>query len=131
MPSGACVLNGAIKARNGSKSSTTTREGTPGMIINNMRPIHPGEILREEFLLPLGMTAHALAMAIRVPAPRIHDIVREKRSVSPDTALRLARYFGTTPEFWMNLQSAFDLRTARLQTMETIEREVHPRDVAA
>jgi addiction module HigA family antidote len=101
------------------------------MIINNMRPIHPGEILREEFLLPLGMTAHALAMAIRVPAPRINDIVREKRSVSPDTALRLARYFGTTPEFWMNLQSAFDLRTARLQTMETIEREVHPRDVAA
>jgi addiction module HigA family antidote len=69
------------------------------MIINNMRPIHPGEILREEFLLPLGMTAHALALAIRVPAPRIHDIVREKRSVSPDTALRLARYFGTTPEF--------------------------------
>ncbi len=101
------------------------------MIINNMRPIHPGEILREEFLLPIGMTTHALAMAIRVPAPRIQDIVREKRSVSPDTALRLARYFGTTPEFWMNLQSAFDLRTARLQTMETIEREVHPRDVAA
>lgn len=101
------------------------------MLINNMRPIHPGEILREEFLLPLGMTAHALAMAIRVPAPRIHDIVREKRSLSPDTALRLARYFGTTPEFWMNLQSAFDLRTARLRTMDAIEREVRPRDVAA
>ena len=101
------------------------------MLINNMRPIHPGEILREEFLLPLGMTAHALAMAIHVPAPRIHDIVREKRSLSPDTALRLARYFGTTPEFWMNLQSAFDLRTARLQTMDAIEREVRPRDVAA
>ncbi|RQW79283.1 MAG: addiction module antidote protein, HigA family [Methylococcus sp.] len=99
--------------------------------MNNMRPIHPGEILREEFLLTLGMTAHALAMAIRVPAPRIHDIVREKRSVSPDTALRLARYFSTTPEFWMNLQSAFDLRTARLRTMDTIEREVSPRDVAA
>ena len=101
------------------------------MLINNMRPIHPGEILREEFLLPLGMTAHALAMAIRVPAPRIHDIVRKKRSLSPDTALRLARYFGTTPEFWMNLQSAFDLRTARLRTMDAIEREVRPRDVAA
>ena len=101
------------------------------MLINNMRPIHPGEILREEFLLPLGMTAHALAMAICVPAPRIHDIVREKRSISPDTALRLARYFGTTPEFWMNLQSAFDLRTARLLTMDAIEREVRPRDVAA
>ena len=101
------------------------------MLINNMRPIHPGEILREEFLLPLGMTAHALAMAIRVPAPRIHDIVREKRSISPDTALRLARYFGTTPEFWMNLQSAFDLRTTRLLAMDAIEREVRPRDVAA
>lgn len=101
------------------------------MLINNMRPIHPGEILREEFLLPLGMSAHALAMAIRVPAPRIHDIVREKRSLSPDTALRLARYFGTTPEFWMNLQSAFDLRTARIRTMDAIEREVRPRDVAA
>jgi len=101
------------------------------MMINAMRPIHPGEILREEFLLPLGMSAHGLAMAIRVPAPRIYDLVREKRSLSPDTALRLARYFGTTPEFWMNLQSAFDLRSARIQKMGDIEREVRPRDMAA
>lgn len=100
-------------------------------MINNMRPIHPGEILREEFLIPLGMSAHALAMALHVPAPRINDIVRERRSLSPDTVLRLSRYFGTTPEFWMNLQSAFDLRTARLARMADIEREVRPRDIAA
>lgn len=100
-------------------------------MINNMRPIHPGEILREEFLIPLGMSAHALAMALHVPAPRINDIVRERRSLSPDTVLRLSRYFGTTPEFWMNLQSAFDLRTARLARMADIEREVRPRDNAA
>ena len=100
------------------------------MMINNMRPIHPGEILREEFLIPLGVSAHALAMAIHVPAPRINDIVREKRSLSPDTVLRLSRYFGTTPEFWMNLQSAFDLRTARIERMADIEREVRPRDRA-
>ena len=101
------------------------------MTMNEMRPIHPGEILREEFLLPLGISGHALAMAIHVPAPRISEILREKRSLSPDTALRLSRYFGTTAEFWMSLQSAFDLRTARTQTMEAIERDIRPRDVAA
>jgi len=78
--------------------------------INKMRPIHPGEILREEFLLPLGMTAHALALELKVPAPRINDIVRERRAITPDTALRLARYFGNTPQFWMNLQSSYDLK---------------------
>ena len=66
---------------------------------NKMRPIHPGEILREEFLVPMGMTAHALALELKVPAPRINDIVRERRAITPDTALRLARYFGTTPQF--------------------------------
>lgn len=69
------------------------------MATNKMRPIHPGEILREECLAPLGMSAHALAMALRVPAPRINDIVRERRTVTPDTALRLARYFDTTAQF--------------------------------
>ena len=64
---------------------------------NKMRPIHPGEILREEFLGPLGISAHALAMNLKVPAPRINEIVHERRSVTPDTALRLARYFGTSP----------------------------------
>ena len=71
-----------------------------------MRPIHPGEVLREEFLDPLGMTPHALAQALRVPAPRVNDLVRERRSVTPDTALRLARYFDTSPQFWLNLQAS-------------------------
>lgn len=68
-------------------------------IVNGMHPIHPGEILREEFMIPLGLSARALAMALRVPAPRINDIVRERRTVTADTALRLARYFGTSAEF--------------------------------
>ena len=68
-------------------------------LINAMRPIHPGEVLREEFLLPLGMTAHALAMALQVPAPRINDVVRQRRAVTVDSALRLAPYFGTSAEF--------------------------------
>lgn len=94
--------------------------------MNGMRPIHPGEILREEFLIPYGMSAHALAQALRVPAPRINDIVRERRAITPDTALRLARYFGTTPEFWLNLQQDYDLKLAAETLLETIEREVHP-----
>ena len=94
---------------------------------NCMRPIHPGEVLREEFLMPLDMRAHALAQALRVPAPRINDIVRERRGVSADTALRLARYFGTTPEFWLNLQRAFDLKKAMEASGERIAREVQPR----
>ncbi|OGT99592.1 MAG: addiction module antidote protein, HigA family [Geobacteraceae bacterium GWC2_48_7] len=94
---------------------------------NKMRPIHPGEVLREEFLVPLGMTAHALAMELRVPAPRINDIVRERRSITPDTALRLSRYFGTTPQFWMNLQTSFDLKTAEIKIGLKIATEVHMR----
>ena len=96
------------------------------MITNDMRPIHPGEILLEEFLVPLNMSAHALAMALRVPAPRINDIVREKRSITPDTALRLARYFGTSAEFWLNLQIAYDLRRVRRELGVSIDREVFP-----
>ena len=100
------------------------------MATNDMRPIHPGEILREEFLAPLDLSANALALALRVPAPRINDIVREKRAITPDTALRLARYFGTTPEFWLNLQTAYDLRRTRRESGATIEREVSPRVAA-
>lgn len=96
------------------------------MPTNNMRPIHPGEILREEFLLPLGKSANALAMDLHVPAPRINDIVRERRAVTPDTALRLARYFDTTPQFWMNLQISFDLKQAEAEIGERVEREVQP-----
>ncbi len=97
---------------------------------NGMRPIHPGEILREEFLVPLDMSAHALALELKVPAPRINDIVRERRAVTPDTALRLARYFGTTPEFWLNLQSAYDLKVARRELGARIDREVRTREAA-
>ncbi|UCV14160.1 HigA family addiction module antitoxin [Quatrionicoccus australiensis] len=101
------------------------------MATNNMRAIHPGEILREEFLLPLDMSANALAMALHVPAPRINDIVREKRAISPDTALRLARYFDTTALFWLNLQSTFDLKQAENENAERIAEEVRPLQRAA
>ena len=97
------------------------------MTKNGMRPIHPGEILREEYLVPLGLNAHALAMALRVPAPRINDIVRERRGVSPDTALRLARYFGGDAESWLALQVAHDLRVAEVASAAKIAREVDPR----
>jgi antitoxin HigA-1 len=97
---------------------------------NKMRPVHPGEVLREEFLSPLGMTAHALAMELKVPAPRINEIVRERRAVTPDTALRLARYFGTTPEFWLNLQTSYDLKITEQQVGPKIAKEVHSRLVA-
>ena len=91
-----------------------------------MRAIHPVEILREEFLVPLGMRANALAMALHVPAPRINNIVRERRAVTPDTALRLARYVDTTAQFWLNLQSTFDLKQAASENAEQIAEEVRP-----
>ena len=95
--------------------------------MNKMRPIHPGEILREEFLVPLGLSASALAIELKVPAPRINDIVRERRSVTPDTALRLSRYFGTSPEFWMDLQTAYDLKAVARDAGGKIEAEISPR----
>ena len=95
--------------------------------MNKMRPIHPGEVLREEFLAPLGLSAHALSQALRVPAPRVNDIVRERRSVTPDTALRLARHFGTTAQFWINLQASYDLKIAMREAGARIEKEVQPR----
>jgi len=101
------------------------------MIKNKMRPIHPGEILREEFLEPLGMSANALSMALRVPAPRINEVVRERRGVSTDTALRLARFFNTTPQFWLNLQTSFDLKETEMAVGKKIEQEIHPIQVAA
>ncbi|ATE59399.1 HigA family addiction module antitoxin [Thauera sinica] len=101
------------------------------MATNNMRPIHPGEVLREEYLVPLDMSANALAMNLHVPAPRINDIVRERRSITPDTALRLARFFGTTPQFWLNLQAAYDLKKAEAEAGASIEQEVRPMHAAA
>ena len=88
------------------------------MFKNGMRPVHPGEVLREDYLVPLNMSANALAKALHVPAPRINDIVRERRGVSADTAMRLARYFGGDARSWMNLQVAYDLRVAEIQNAE-------------
>lgn len=97
------------------------------MLKNGMRPVHPGEILREDFLVPLGMSANALAQALHVPAPRINDIVRERRGVSADTAMRLARYFGGDARSWLNLQAAYDLRVAEIENARRIEKEVMPK----
>ena len=88
---------------------------------------HPGEMLSEEFLKPLGLSAIGLAMALRVPATRIGAIVKGERSVTADTALRLARFFGTSAEFWINLQAMYDLTKARTEVGRTIERDVRPR----
>ncbi|MEW6594547.1 MAG: HigA family addiction module antitoxin [Thermodesulfobacteriota bacterium] len=97
---------------------------------NKMRPIHPGEVLREEFLVSLGMGAHALALELKVPGPRINDIVRERRAVTPDTALRLARYFGTTPDFWLALQTTYELKVAERGLGKRINQEVQARRAA-
>ena len=100
------------------------------MVKNGMRPIHPGEILREEYMGPLGLSASALAHALRVTPARINDIVRERRGITADTALRLARYFGTDAQSWINLQAAYDLRVAELAAGRTIERAEKPRRTA-
>lgn len=94
------------------------------MFKNGMRPIHPGEVLREDYLAPLAMSANALATALKVPAPRINEVVRERRGVSADTALRLARYFGGDAQSWLNLQAAYELRVAEIAAGKKIEREV-------
>jgi addiction module HigA family antidote len=96
------------------------------MFKNGMRPVHPGEVLQEDYLAPLEMSANALAKALNVPAPRINDIVRERRGVSADTAMRLVRYFGGDARSWLNLQAAYDLRVAEIENATRIEREVNP-----
>lgn len=90
-------------------------------------PTHPGEVLREDFLKPLGMSQYALARAIDVPQIRVSAIVNGKRAITPDTALRLARYFGTTPEFWLGMQATYDLEMARDRIGPEIEAKVQPR----
>ena len=96
------------------------------MFKNGMRPVHPGEILREDYLVPLSMSANALAKALNVPAPRINDIVRERRGITADTAMRLARYFGGDARSWLNLQAAYDLRVAEIENAKRIKREIIP-----
>lgn len=96
------------------------------MTKNGMRPVHPGEVLREEFLAPLETSVNALAKALSIPTPRLNDIVRERRGISADTAMRLARYFGGDARSWMNLQSAYDLRVAEIANAQRIKREIKP-----
>jgi addiction module HigA family antidote len=94
-------------------------------------PIHPGETLREEFLIPLGISQYRLAKEIHVPARRINEIVLEKRGISADTALRLGRYFGTTAQLWINLQARYDLEVARDAFADKLEAEIKPLKRAA
>jgi antitoxin HigA-1 len=95
-----------------------------------MPPLHPGETLREDFLEPLGLTANRLAIELRVPISRVNDIVRCRRAISADTALRLARYFGTTPQFWMNLQANYDLELVQDDRGAEILEGIRPRRAA-
>jgi addiction module HigA family antidote len=105
-----------------SKSSTTTSQAaTPNRVTT-----HPGEIILEEFLRPLDMSVNALAIGLRVPATRVGAIVKGERAVTADTALRLARFFGTSPEFWMNLQSMHDLTKTRQERGAAIAQDVRP-----
>jgi addiction module HigA family antidote len=95
--------------------------------MRDLPPVHPGEHLREDFMVPNGITAYRLAQDIRVPTTRIQAIVNEQRGISGDTALRLARYFDTTPEFWMNLQRDYELEKAGIEAGGKIEAQVRAR----
>jgi antitoxin HigA-1 len=91
-----------------------------------MKPVHPGEILREEFMVPLGLSMNRMALDLRVPVTRIADIANERRGITADTALRFARYFKNAPVFWMNLQTRYDLEVAQDQTAGKVARDVRP-----
>jgi len=96
-----------------------------------LKPVHPGEILSEDFMKPYRLSMNKLALDLRVPVTRIADIVAERRGISPDTALRLGRYFNTTPRFWLNLQTKYDLEVAEDEILAKIERDVRPIEVTA
>jgi addiction module HigA family antidote len=96
------------------------------MTRNGMRPVHPGEILREEYLDPLEMSVNALSKALHVPATRMNEIVRENRGITADTAIRLARYFGTSERFWLNLQTEYELRRVQISKGAQVAMEVEP-----
>ena len=100
------------------------------MIKNNMRQIHPGEILKKEYLVPLGMTANTLSIYLRVPVTRVNEVLRERRGITPNMALRLARFLNTTPRFWLNLQTSFDLKQVEIQQGDKIVQEIYPLQVA-
>ena len=94
-----------------------------------LKPVHPGEILREEFMVPFGLSMNKMAMDLRVPVTRIADIANERRGISADTALRFARYFKNSPTFWMNLQTRYDLEVAEDEIAAKVERDVQPLEV--
>ena len=94
-------------------------------------PVHPGEMLREEFMKPLGISMNGLALELHVPVTRISEIVNERRGITADTALRLARHFGTSADFWMNLQKDYELILTRQKSSKTIEKQVRRRMIAA
>ncbi len=96
-----------------------------------LKPVHPGEILREEFMRPLGLSMNRLALDLRVPITRIAEVIHERRAITIDTALRLAQYFSTTPNFWMNLQLQYDLDRVEDEDLASIKRDVRPLAVAA
>ena len=96
-----------------------------------LKPIHPGEILREEFMNPLGLTQYRLAKDISVPPRRINEIFHEKRAITADTALRLGRYFGNSARFWINLQSRYELEIAKAVLKDRLDKEVTPQDSRA
>jgi len=96
-----------------------------------LKPVHPGEILGEDFMKPHNLSMNKLALNLRVPVTRIADIVAERRGITPDTALRLGRYFKTTPQFWLNLQTKYDLEIAENERLAEIERDVHPLETVA
>lgn len=96
-----------------------------------LKPIHPGEIIREDVLEPLGLSVNQFAKALAVDTSRLNEIVRGRRGITADTALRLARYLGTSPKFWLNLQADYELRLARQTKLPEIERDVQPRIEAA
>ncbi|MGB7136386.1 MAG: HigA family addiction module antitoxin [Acidobacteriaceae bacterium] len=89
-------------------------------------PIHPGEFLREDFMKPMGLSANALALALRVPVTRVSEIARERRGITVETAMRLGQYFGTTTDFWLNMQKAWELAVAQKELLPRIRREVRP-----
>jgi addiction module HigA family antidote len=96
-----------------------------------LKPVHPGEILKEEFMVPLGLSMNKMAMDLRVPVTRIADIVNERRGITADTALRFARYFKNSATFWMNLQTRYDLEVAEDELADKVERDVQPLEVVS
>lgn len=94
-------------------------------------PVHPGELLREEFMKPLGISINGLALELHVPVTRVSEIVNERRGITADTALRLARHFGTSADFWMNMQKDYELILTRQKSLKTIEKQVRRRRIAA